>query len=61
MLGLNEQEAQQAGVAYETTCFNLAELDRPFTEDAAHGYISGADCTWKRSHFGCDYRGGSSW
>nr|WP_227543502.1 FAD-dependent oxidoreductase [Klebsiella pneumoniae] len=38
-VGLNEQEAQQAGVAYETTCFNLAELDRAITEDAAHGYI----------------------
>ncbi len=38
-VGLNEQDAQQANIAYEKTRFDLAELDRAITEDATLGYI----------------------
>ena len=38
-VGLNEQEAQAAGIAHEITCFGLEELDRAIADDAARGYI----------------------
>ncbi|MFC0227347.1 FAD-dependent oxidoreductase [Serratia aquatilis] len=38
-VGLNEQEARRQGIAYELTRFELGELDRAITENAAHGYI----------------------
>lgn len=38
-VGLNEQEAQAAGIAHEITCFDLEELDRAIADDAARGYI----------------------
>ncbi|WGE30915.1 FAD-dependent oxidoreductase (plasmid) [Edwardsiella tarda] len=38
-VGLNEQDLMQAGMAYETTLFDLAELDRAITEETAYGYI----------------------
>ncbi|WON77727.1 FAD-dependent oxidoreductase [Serratia sp. UGAL515B_01] len=38
-VGLNEQEAGQQGIAYEISRFELGELDRAITENAAHGYI----------------------
>ncbi|KEY58455.1 FAD-dependent oxidoreductase [Serratia sp. DD3] len=38
-VGLNEQEARRLGIAYELTRFELSELDRAITENAAHGYI----------------------
>jgi pyruvate/2-oxoglutarate dehydrogenase complex dihydrolipoamide dehydrogenase (E3) component/uncharacterized membrane protein YdjX (TVP38/TMEM64 family) len=37
--GLNEREAQQRGVAYETTRYDLAELDRALAEQAAEGFV----------------------
>ena len=38
-VGLNEQEAQAQGVAYEVTRFGMDELDRAIADEAAHGYI----------------------
>ena len=38
-VGLNEQEAQAQGVAYEVTRFGMEELDRAIADEAAHGYI----------------------
>ncbi|WP_417781331.1 FAD-dependent oxidoreductase [Stutzerimonas xanthomarina] len=38
-VGLNEQEAQAQGVAYEVTRFDMDELDRAIADEAAHGYI----------------------
>ncbi len=38
-VGLNEQEAQGRGIAYEATRYDLADLDRAITDGAAHGFI----------------------
>ncbi len=38
-VGLNEQEAQQQGVSYEVTRFDLSELDRAIAEGEAHGMV----------------------
>jgi dihydrolipoamide dehydrogenase len=38
-VGLNEQEAQQQGIEYEVTQFDLSELDRAIAEGEAHGMI----------------------
>lgn len=38
-VGLNEREAQQRGVAYKTTRYDLAELDRALAEQAAEGFV----------------------
>ncbi len=38
-VGLNEQEAQARGIAYELTHYNLEELDRAITDGAAHGFV----------------------
>lgn len=38
-VGLNEQEAQTQGIAYEVTRFELAELDRAITEGATQGFV----------------------
>jgi pyruvate/2-oxoglutarate dehydrogenase complex dihydrolipoamide dehydrogenase (E3) component len=38
-VGLNEQEAQAKGIAYEVSTFDVAELDRAITEEAAHGVV----------------------
>lgn len=38
-VGLNEQDAQAQGVAYEVTRFGMDELDRAIADEAAHGYI----------------------
>ena len=38
-VGLNEQEAQQKGITYEVTRFELAELDRAIAESATGGFI----------------------
>ncbi|WP_417791053.1 FAD-dependent oxidoreductase [Stutzerimonas xanthomarina] len=38
-VGLNQQEAQAQGVAYEVTRFGMEELDRAIADEAAHGYI----------------------
>ncbi|MCH2341847.1 FAD-dependent oxidoreductase [Pseudomonas sp. NPDC047963] len=38
-VGLNEQEAQAQGVAYEVTRFGMEELDRAIADEATHGYI----------------------
>ncbi|MGL5290960.1 MAG: FAD-dependent oxidoreductase [Vibrionaceae bacterium] len=38
-VGLSEQEAQEKGIAYEVTRFELAELDRAIADGAAHGFI----------------------
>ncbi|MEL7560026.1 FAD-dependent oxidoreductase [Stutzerimonas chloritidismutans] len=38
-VGLNEQEAQAQGVAYEVTRFGMDELDRAIADEAALGYI----------------------
>jgi pyruvate/2-oxoglutarate dehydrogenase complex dihydrolipoamide dehydrogenase (E3) component/uncharacterized membrane protein YdjX (TVP38/TMEM64 family) len=38
-VGLSEQEAQQRGLAYELTRYDLADLDRAIADEAAHGFI----------------------
>ncbi|MEJ2619538.1 MAG: dihydrolipoyl dehydrogenase [Candidatus Thiodiazotropha sp.] len=38
-VGLNELEAEQQGVEYEVTRFDLAELDRAIAEGEAHGMV----------------------
>lgn len=38
-VGLNEQEAQQQGIDYEVTIFDLAELDRAIADGEAHGMV----------------------
>lgn len=38
-VGLNEQDAQQQGISYEVTRFELDELDRAIVEGAARGFI----------------------
>ena len=38
-VGLNEQEAQQQGIEYEVTRFDLAELDRAIAEGEAQGLV----------------------
>jgi len=37
--GINETEAQQQGIAYEVTTYNIADLDRAIADEAAHGMI----------------------
>ncbi|WP_322981302.1 FAD-dependent oxidoreductase [Pseudomonas sp. C11] len=38
-VGLNEQEANAQGIAYEVTRFGIDDLDRAIADDAAHGFI----------------------
>jgi pyruvate/2-oxoglutarate dehydrogenase complex dihydrolipoamide dehydrogenase (E3) component len=38
-VGINEQEARERGLAYETTNYALAELDRAITDGAETGFI----------------------
>jgi dihydrolipoamide dehydrogenase len=38
-VGLNEQEAKQQNIPYETSFFKLDELDRALTEDETEGFI----------------------
>jgi len=38
-VGLNEQEAQAQGVAYEVTRYDLDDLDRAIADGAAHGFV----------------------
>jgi len=38
-VGLNEQDAKEKNIDYEITRFDLSELDRAITEEAAHGFI----------------------
>ena len=38
-VGLNEQEAKEQGVAYETSVYGLDDLDRAIADGEAHGFI----------------------
>lgn len=38
-VGLNEQDAQEQGVAHEVTIYPLHELDRAIAESATHGFV----------------------
>jgi pyruvate/2-oxoglutarate dehydrogenase complex dihydrolipoamide dehydrogenase (E3) component/uncharacterized membrane protein YdjX (TVP38/TMEM64 family) len=38
-VGLNEQEAQEKGVAYELTRYGIDDLDRAIADSAAHGFV----------------------
>jgi len=38
-VGLNETEANERGVAYETSVYDLAELDRAIADEAAQGMV----------------------
>src|SRR5882724_2245662 len=38
-VGLNESEAKERGIAHEVTRFDLAELDRAITDEAARGVV----------------------
>lgn len=38
-VGLSEQEATAGNIAYEVTRYQLKELDRAITDEAAHGFI----------------------
>ena len=38
-VGLNEQEAREKGIAYESSVFALDELDRAIADSEAHGFI----------------------
>jgi pyruvate/2-oxoglutarate dehydrogenase complex dihydrolipoamide dehydrogenase (E3) component len=38
-VGLNEREAKEQKIEYEVTRYELADLDRAISEDAAHGFV----------------------
>ena len=38
-VGLNEQEAKEKGIAYESSVFAIDDLDRAITDGEAHGFI----------------------
>jgi pyruvate/2-oxoglutarate dehydrogenase complex dihydrolipoamide dehydrogenase (E3) component len=38
-VGLNEQDAQAQGIAYEVTCYGIDDLDRAIADEAAHGFV----------------------
>lgn len=38
-VGLNEQEARAQGIAFETSVFNIDDLDRAIADGEAHGFI----------------------
>ena len=38
-VGLNEQEAREKNIAYETVKFDIAELDRAITDSEARGFV----------------------
>ncbi|RCS30671.1 pyridine nucleotide-disulfide oxidoreductase [Rhodanobacter denitrificans] len=38
-VGLNEREAKAQGIPFETTRYELDDLDRAITEDQAHGFV----------------------
>ena len=38
-VGLNETEAQEQGVSYEVTTYDIADLDRAITDEQAHGLV----------------------
>jgi len=38
-VGLNELEAKERGISYETTTFDLADLDRAITDEQARGLV----------------------
>jgi pyruvate/2-oxoglutarate dehydrogenase complex dihydrolipoamide dehydrogenase (E3) component len=38
-VGLNEQEANEKGVAYEVTRYGIDDLDRAIADSAAHGWV----------------------
>jgi pyruvate/2-oxoglutarate dehydrogenase complex dihydrolipoamide dehydrogenase (E3) component len=38
-VGLNEQEAQAQGIAYEVTRYGIDDLDRAIADSAAHGFV----------------------
>ncbi|MCH2547978.1 MAG: FAD-dependent oxidoreductase [Alphaproteobacteria bacterium] len=38
-LGINVQEATQRGIAHETTCYELEDLDRAITDSEAEGFV----------------------
>lgn len=38
-VGLNEQEAGAQGIAYETSVFNIDDLDRAIADGEAHGFV----------------------
>jgi pyruvate/2-oxoglutarate dehydrogenase complex dihydrolipoamide dehydrogenase (E3) component/uncharacterized membrane protein YdjX (TVP38/TMEM64 family) len=38
-VGLNEQDAQAQGIAYEVTGYGIDDLDRAIADEAAHGFV----------------------
>jgi pyruvate/2-oxoglutarate dehydrogenase complex dihydrolipoamide dehydrogenase (E3) component len=38
-VGLNEQEAQAQGIAYEVTKYGIDDLDRAIADSEAHGFV----------------------
>ena len=38
-VGLNEQEARAAGIAFEVTLYGMDDLDRAITDSVAHGFV----------------------
>jgi len=38
-VGLNEQEARQAGIAHEVTVYGIDDLDRAIADGEAHGFV----------------------
>jgi pyruvate/2-oxoglutarate dehydrogenase complex dihydrolipoamide dehydrogenase (E3) component len=38
-VGLNELEAKERNIAYETSWYDLADLDRAIADNAAHGFV----------------------
>jgi len=38
-VGINEREAKEKGIDYEVTRYDMEELDRAITENAAHGFV----------------------
>lgn len=38
-VGINETEAEQQGIAYDVTQYNIDDLDRAIADEAAHGFV----------------------
>lgn len=38
-VGVNEEEAKEKGIAYETSVYNIDELDRAIADGEAHGFV----------------------
>jgi len=59
-VGLNEQEAKVAGIAYEVAHFSLAELDRAVAENLTEGFVKILTVPGKDRILGCTIVGANA-